>query len=191
MPGARAPRLCRWQNADKSAHSDAESLAAIRADLAASRFTGEEPRKVGAAPSGIRTSKPRVLRLMRAHSLLAPTRAAHCPGPRTHNGTIVPPRPDQMWGTDLTSTVTLAEGQAAVLVCVHHFRPGSQDPHPWPVGRASCTCRHTENSQQDLGTVSDVVGCATIEVCQPYFIIGNPPLLNTPSSLSNSDRSFR
>jgi putative transposase len=107
----------------KTAHNDAQLLEAVRADLAASPFNGEGHRKVWARlrVAGIRTSKPRVLRLMRENGLLAPARAVRCLGPRHHDGTIIPEAPDLMWGTDFTSTVTLAEGQAAVFVCVDHF----------------------------------------------------------------------
>ncbi len=106
----------------KTSYSDADLVRAIRADLAASPFVGEGHRKVWARlrVAGIRTSKPRVLRLMRENNLLAPSRAVRCLGPRSHEGTIIPEAPDRMWGTDFSTTVTLAEGQAAVFVCVDH-----------------------------------------------------------------------
>ena len=100
---------------------DADLVAAIRAVLAASPFHGEGHRKVWARlrHGGIRTSKRRVLRLMGAHGLLAPSRAGSPRGPRNHDGTIIPETVDAMWGTDLTTTVT-GEGQAAVFVAVDH-----------------------------------------------------------------------
>src|ERR687886_149434 len=61
----------------------------------------------------------RVLRLMREHGLLAPSRVGAPRGPRTHDGTIIPDRVDEMWGTDLTATWT-GQGQAAVFVAVDH-----------------------------------------------------------------------
>ena len=67
----------------------------------------------------VRTSRRRVLRLMREHGLLAPSRVGAPRGPRAHDGTIVPETVDVMWGTDLTTTVT-GEGQAAVFVAVDH-----------------------------------------------------------------------
>ena len=67
----------------------------------------------------MRTSKRRVLRLMREHGLLAPSRVGAPRGPRNHDGTIIPDRVDEMWGTDLTATWT-GEGQAAVFVAVDH-----------------------------------------------------------------------
>jgi putative transposase len=100
---------------------DAELVDAIRAVLAASPFHGEGHRKVWARlrHGGIRTSKRRVLRLMRENDLLAPSRTGPPRGPRTHDGTIIPGTVDTMWGTDLTTTWT-GEGQAAVFVAVDH-----------------------------------------------------------------------
>jgi transposase InsO family protein len=100
---------------------DADLLEAIRAVLAASPFHGEGHRKVWARlrHGGTRTSRRRVLRLMRENDLLAPSRAGAPRGPRAHDGTIIPDTIDTMWGTDLTTTVT-GEGQAAVFVAVDH-----------------------------------------------------------------------
>ena len=100
---------------------DAELLEAIRAVLAASPFHGEGHRKVWARLryGGVRTSRRRVLRLMREAGLLAPSRAGAPRGPRRHDGTIIPETVDTMWGADLTTTVT-GEGQAAVFVAVDH-----------------------------------------------------------------------
>jgi transposase InsO family protein len=100
---------------------DAALVEAIRAVLAASPFHGEGHRKVWARlrHAGVRTSKRRVLRLMRVHGLLAPARVGSPRGPRTHDGTIIPDTVDAMWGTDLTTTWT-GEGQAAVFVAIDH-----------------------------------------------------------------------
>ncbi len=67
----------------------------------------------------MRTSKRRVLRLMGAHDLLAPSRVGAPRGPRAHDGTIIPATVDAMWGTDLTTAWT-GEGQAAVFVAIDH-----------------------------------------------------------------------
>ena len=100
---------------------DAALVEAIRAVLTASPFHGEGHRKVWARlrVTGLRTSKSRVLRLMRENTLLAPSRAGAPRGPRTHDGTIIPERVDLMWGPDLTTTLT-GEGQVAVFVAVDH-----------------------------------------------------------------------
>jgi putative transposase len=100
---------------------DAALLMRIRAILTDSPFHGEGHRKVWARlrMKGVRTSKRRVLRLMRAHDLLAPTRVGTPRGPRNHEGTIIPDRFDKMLGTDLTTT-WIAEGQVAVFVAIDH-----------------------------------------------------------------------
>ena len=94
---------------------------AIRAVLTASPFHGEGHRKVWARlrVAGVRTSKRRVLPLMRENNLLAPSRVGAPRGPRAHDGTIIPATVDTMWGTDLTTTIT-GEGQVAVFVAVDH-----------------------------------------------------------------------
>jgi transposase InsO family protein len=103
---------------------------AIRAVLAASPFHGEGHRKVWARLrlQGVRTSRRRVLRLMREHDLLAPSRVGAPRGPRNHDGTIIPETLDTMWGTDMTTTWT-AEGQAAVFVAVDHHSAGCVGLH--------------------------------------------------------------
>ena len=82
--------------------ADADLLEAIRRVLTASPFHGEGHRKVWARlrVAGVRTSKRRVLRLLRQNHLLAPTRVGAARGPRSHDGTIIPETVDTMWGTD-------------------------------------------------------------------------------------------
>lgn len=100
---------------------DEALVEAIRGLLADSPFHGEGYRKVWARLrfAGIRTSKRRVLRLMGAHDLLAPGRVGRPHGPKAHDGTIRTERVDEMWGTDLTATLT-GEGQAAIFITVDH-----------------------------------------------------------------------
>ena len=76
--------------------------------LAGSPFIGEGYRKAWARLrlAGVRTSKGRVLRLMREAGLLAPTRVGRRRGPRNHDGTITTGHPDEMWGTDATACLT-------------------------------------------------------------------------------------
>jgi putative transposase len=103
------------------AMSDEELVRAIRQLLQDSPFHGEGYRKLWARLrfAGIRTSRRRVLRLMREHGLLAHQRTGPPHGPRAHDGTITTDRIDLMWGSDLTSVIT-GEGQAAVFVAVDH-----------------------------------------------------------------------
>src|SRR5215510_9217992 len=113
MPRKRGPKP--WW-------SDGELLDEIRAVLEASPFFGEGHRKVWARLrwQGVRTSKARLLRLMREAKLLAPTRAGHSHGPKAHDGTITTEQPDVMWGVDATSCLTRHEGTATVFVVVDH-----------------------------------------------------------------------
>lgn len=101
---------------------DATLLARIREVLADSPFHGEGYRKVWARLRfrGLRTSKERVRRLMREHGLQAPHRVGHAHGPRAHDRSIIPDRPDAMWGADLTTTLTVRDGQVGVFVAVDH-----------------------------------------------------------------------
>jgi putative transposase len=94
----------------------------IRRIFEASLFPGEGYRKVWARlrHAGIRTSPRRVLRLRRAHQLLAPTRQGHPHGPKAHDGTIIPAQVETMWGTDMTATFTRQEGQVAIFIAVDH-----------------------------------------------------------------------
>jgi len=102
--------------------SDAALVDHIRRLLAASPFQGEGYRKMWAKLrfEGIRTSRERVRRLMREHDLQAPQRVGHPHGPKAHDGTIITETPDEMWGTDATTTLTLEEGQAYVFIGVDH-----------------------------------------------------------------------
>jgi putative transposase len=123
-----------WQrrNKDKAASTvrpgpqgpcrDAELVGHIKTILTDIPFHGEGYRKVWARlrHAGIRTSKRRVLRLMRENQLLAPHRRGSSPGPRVHDGTITTERVNDMWGTDKTATFTAQDGQAAIFFAVDH-----------------------------------------------------------------------
>ena len=103
--------------------SDADLLIAIRADLAASPFTGEGHRKVWARLRilrDIRVGRGRVLRLMRENHLLSPHRRPQG-APTPHDGTITTDRPNAMWGTDGIRIETVDEGWVWVFSAVDHF----------------------------------------------------------------------
>ena len=72
------------------------------------------------------TSKPRL-------------RAGHAHGPKAHDGTITTEAPDVMWGTDMTATVTVAEGAAVVLRGRRSLRrphaSGSMPPSAGPASK--------------------------------------------------------
>jgi transposase InsO family protein len=57
---------------------------------------------------------------MREESLLAPQRPGHPHGNKAHEGTIIPDRPDVLWGTDATGTLT-GEGMASIFLVIDHY----------------------------------------------------------------------
>ena len=121
--------------------ADEALVEAIRKLLPDSPFHGEGHRKLWARLrfADIRTSLRRVLRLMRAHGLLAPQRAGRPRGSKAHDGTITTDRVDLMWGTDLTSVVT-GEGQAAMSSPSTTARPSASActlPSPRTASRRS------------------------------------------------------
>ena len=102
--------------------SDEELVAQIRELLAAPIFAGEGYRKIWARlrHKGVRTSKDRVLRLLRELQLLSPSRQPEPPPTNPHEGTMVAAAPNQMWGTDATATFTEAEGNVTVFAAIDH-----------------------------------------------------------------------
>ena len=103
-------------------HSDEELLGHIVACIQNSPFTGEGYRKVWARLrfQGIRTSPLRTLRIMRENNLLAVRNPGRPHGPKAHDGTIKTARVDEMWGTDMTTTMTMQEGNASIFLAVDH-----------------------------------------------------------------------
>lgn len=102
---------------------DAALLERIKKDLDESLFEGEGHRKVWARlkfGQGLRVSRKRVLRLMRAHNLLSPYRRPQGE-PQTHDGHIVTDRPNDMWGTDGAKVFTLEQGYCWIFVTVEHW----------------------------------------------------------------------
>ncbi|MGH2488551.1 MAG: transposase [Candidatus Limnocylindria bacterium] len=104
--------------------ADEELLELIRQVIAGSPFAGEGHRKVTARLGreyGIRVGRKRVLRLMRQAGLLAPQRARGRRRQRAHDGTIVPPAPNVLWGTDATMAYTSRDGWVWCFVAVDHY----------------------------------------------------------------------
>lgn len=118
----RDAKIVPLRRGPKGFHSDEELVAAIREVLRESPFTGEGYRKVWARLrlGGVRTSKDRVRRLMREAGLQAPSRVGKPRGPCNHDGTITTERPNEMWGTDMTTTVLTTGRQVSVFVAVDH-----------------------------------------------------------------------
>jgi transposase InsO family protein len=101
--------------------SDEVLLEEVRSEIRNSPFSGEGHRKIWARLRfrGVRSSRHRVRRIMRENNLLAPNRSVFHK-PKVHDGTIIAPAPNMMWGTDMTLTVTTGEGNACVFAVVDH-----------------------------------------------------------------------
>jgi len=56
---------------------------------------------------------------MRQNGLLAPHRVGRTEA-KPHDGTIITDKVNEMWGTDMTQTITVGEGRAYVFVAVEH-----------------------------------------------------------------------
>jgi len=93
----------------------------IKQVLEDSPFSSEGYRKVWARlrHKGVRTAQERVRRIMGERGWLAPHRP-QVARQRLHTGTITTEKPDIMWGTDMTLTVTTGEGKANVFIGVDH-----------------------------------------------------------------------
>ena len=101
--------------------ADQDLLVHIKAEIQASPFQGEGYRKIWARLryKGVRTAARRVRRVMKDNGLLAPHRPPVRPE-HLHDGTIVTERVDEVWGTDMTQTVTTDQGRAYVFIAVDH-----------------------------------------------------------------------
>ena len=106
----------------KTKYTDAGLLDNIRALLAGSPFHGEGHRKIRARlrVQDICTYKRRVLRIMGESQLQMPRRQLAPVAEKPHAGSIVTSELNQMWGTDTTAAVTLAEGHVTVFAAVDH-----------------------------------------------------------------------
>src|SRR3984893_1772190 len=101
--------------------SDAELADHIRRQIDASRLHGEGYRKLWARLrfAGVRASPPRLRGVMRENGLLAPHRLGRTKA-KPHDGTIITDRVNEMWGTDMTQTMTIRESRRNVFVAVEH-----------------------------------------------------------------------
>ena len=107
----------------KTTLSDTELLELIQADLTASPFQGEGHRKVWArlrVRDGVKVGRRRVLKLMRENNLLSPYRGRRG-NPRLHQGEIITPAPNLMWGTDGAKVFTVEDGWGWLFIAVEHW----------------------------------------------------------------------
>jgi putative transposase len=97
---------------------------------------GEGHRKVWArlrVRDGVKVGRRRVLRLMREHSLLSPYRGRRGT-PRLHEGKIITPAPNLMWGTDGAKLFTVEEGWGWLFVAVEHWNAECMGWHVCKLG---------------------------------------------------------
>jgi len=102
----------------------------IRDALKGSPWVGEGYRKVWARlrARGIRAAGRRVLRVMREEGLQVPVPRRHARGPKAHDRSIIPQRPDEIWATDKTGTLT-GEGMASIFFVLDHTTAEVQGIH--------------------------------------------------------------
>jgi putative transposase len=173
------------------AMADEALVAAIRQLLQDSPFHGEGYRKLWARLrfAGIRTSRRRVLRLMREHGLLAHQRAGRPHGSRAHDGTITTERVDVMWGTDLTSVMT-GEGQAAVFLAIDHCSAECVGIH---ASRSADRFEPSSRSDRRCASVSVVLPRAPPLACSSATIMAAniSATIFRPRSASSASRARR
>jgi len=119
----RGPAVAPARRGPKPAIADPDLLAAIRADLARSPWSGEGHRKVWArlrVLDGVRVARKRVLRLMRENALLSPHRARRRLA-EAHDRRIVTDAPGVMWATDATQVATVHDGNVWFFGVAEHW----------------------------------------------------------------------
>ena len=144
----------------KTALDDDALLALIRADLAASPFTGEGHRKVHARlhfVAGHRIGRNRVLRLMRAHRLLSPHRSAFAPA-KAHDGRIITDAPNVRWATDGAKIWTADDGWVWLFDRVEHWNGECLGWHVCKIGDRFAAWEPL--AQALAGTLGGVPGAA-------------------------------
>src|SRR5271166_6115235 len=186
---------------------DADLADHIRREIEASDFHGEGYRKLWARlrVAGVRSSPRRVRRVMGENGLLAPHRVGRNQE-KTHDGTIVTDKVNEMWGTDMSQTVTLEEGRAYVFVAVEHAnseiigihaaRSANRFEALEPVRQGVHRCfgaiapgvarglklRHDHGSNYMSGDFQDEIKCLASKLRRPSC--ANPRAMASPSGSS-------
>jgi hypothetical protein len=103
--------------------SDSDLVGLIRRILVAAPFAGEGYRKIrpdfvasaasASAATGLAAAAPR--------GVVGAQRVRGRRRPRLHDGMIIPPAPNQRWGTDATMAWTRSDGWVWVFVWVDHY----------------------------------------------------------------------
>jgi putative transposase len=120
---------------DDGSLSNAKLLELIKEDIKMSPFIGEGYRKIfqRLKRKGIKTSRKRILRLMRENNLLSPNRSPK--GEKNiHDGRITTDNPNEMWGTDGMRIQTTEEGWSWVFTAVEHWNAECVGYHVAKIG---------------------------------------------------------
>ena len=147
LKGAPSPAIARRRPGPTGPCPDADLADHIRREIEASDFHGEGYRKLWARlrVAGVRSSPRRVRRVMGENRLLAPHRVGRNQE-KTHDGTIVTDKVNEMWGTDMSQTVTIEEGRAYVFVAVEHANSEI-------IGSARCTAPVRPHEAREYGSL--------------------------------------
>ena len=107
--GAPSPASARRRPGPIGPCPDADLADHIRQEIEASDFHGEGYRKLWARlrVAGVRSSPRRVRRVMGRTACLRPIASGATK--KAHDGTIVTDKVNEMWGTDMSQTVTIEE----------------------------------------------------------------------------------
>jgi putative transposase len=115
--------------------SNAKLLELIKEDIKTSPFIGEGYKKIfqRLKRKEIKTSRKRILRLMRENNLLSPSRSPK--GEKNkHDGRITTDNPNEMWGTDGMKIMTVEEGWIWVFTAVEHWNAECVGYHVAKIG---------------------------------------------------------
>jgi len=139
-------------------------LAAIREDLATTRFHSEGHKKIRARlrRNGIRASRKRYLRLMKANGLLAPIRPRWNGSSRSHDGTIRTDHPNRMWGTDGKQFWTRRDGQCWFFGLIDHCNDEIVGWHASVIGNRFAALEHVHQAvKSQFGSLDKAVALDT------------------------------
>lgn len=102
--------------------SEAELLTLIQEEIQTSPFTGEGHKKIyqRLRRKGVKTSKKRILKIMRKNKLLSPHRSPKGEE-KKHDGRITTDHPNEIWGTDGLRIETEEDGWIWVFAAVEHW----------------------------------------------------------------------
>ena len=174
---------------------DADLADHIRREIEASDFHGEGYRKLWARlrVAGVRSSPCRVRRVMGENGLLAPHRAGRNQE-KTHDGTIVTDKVNEMWGTDMSQTSRSRKGgpMFSSLSNTRTQKSSAFTPRVQPIAS-----RRWSRSEASAVRPAVVGHRPSLPVARPQFVNLTMPyelleagLISRPAQSSGSPLSF-